>query len=282
MTLREALNEYKNVYMAYRNFAKRTRVEYQNDLESFIEYLEKASVYHVKDVGLPVIERYVANLEVKGFASLTRKKKVVTIRSFLMFLHQDGLIDTNLAKRIVLPFAESATPNILTEAECNRLKEACTGNPRDRAIIEMLLETGIKLSELTRLTPDDLEIERAGEKDSGYIRIIGGRGKKDRLIPINFQVFIALKDYLRVRNRSTNEPLFLNRFGKPLGNRGVQKIIGKYFKSVGINAASVHTIRHTFGARQVAEGLGLKKAQEILGLKDIRSALAYQRFTSGG
>lgn len=75
MTLREALDEYKNVYMAYRNFADRTRVEYENDLENFIEFLEKSGTKHVKRIGRPIIERYVAYLEQKGFASLTRKRK---------------------------------------------------------------------------------------------------------------------------------------------------------------------------------------------------------------
>ncbi len=92
MALREALDEYKNVYMAYRNFADRTRVEYQNDLEGFIGFLNKSGIQHIKEIGVPIIERYIANLEQKGFASLTRKRKVVAIRSFLLFLYQDGYI----------------------------------------------------------------------------------------------------------------------------------------------------------------------------------------------
>src|SRR3990172_8457123 len=113
ITLREALNEYKNVYMAYRNFAERTREEYQNDIENFIEFLERSGRGRVKELGLPIVERYVAQLEQRGYASLTRKRKVVTIRSFLMFLYQDGYIDVNIAKKVILPFAESTIPNIL-------------------------------------------------------------------------------------------------------------------------------------------------------------------------
>src|SRR5438128_1782507 len=142
VTLRKALDDYKTIYMPYRNFAERTRVEYQNDLEDLIGSLEKSGISHVKQLGLQIIEQYVAQLEQKGFASLTRKRKVVVVRSFLLFLYQDGYLAINIAKKIILPFAESTTPNILTHTECDRLREACTGNPRDRAIIELLLQSG--------------------------------------------------------------------------------------------------------------------------------------------
>ncbi len=92
MTLQKALDEYKNIYMPYRNFAERTRVEYLNDLEDLVKFLEKSGIEQVKDLGLGVIERYIASLEQRDFADLTRKRKVVTIRSFLSFLYQDGHI----------------------------------------------------------------------------------------------------------------------------------------------------------------------------------------------
>src|SRR5690606_18412824 len=122
----------------------------------------------------PAIERYVAHLEERGFASRTRKRKVIAIRSFMSFLYQEGYIDENLAKRIIVPFAESALPHILTQSECNRIREACAGNSRNRAIVELLLQTGIKLSELTSLTTDDIEL---GENENSYMRIRGRRGK---------------------------------------------------------------------------------------------------------
>ena len=185
------MNDYKTIYMPYRNFAERTRVEYLNDLEGFAEFVEKSGINHVKKLGSLIVERYVAQLEQKGFASLTRKRKVVVIRSFLLFLYQDGYLDTNVAKKIVLPFAESTIPNILTPTECDRLRKACASNPRDSAIIELLLQSGIKLSELTGLTLNDIDFER--EKESGFVRVVGGRGKRDRLVTLNSQTCLALK-----------------------------------------------------------------------------------------
>src|SRR6266498_1423549 len=124
ITLRKALEDYKTVYMPYRNFAERTRVEYRNDLEDLIEFLEKSGINHVKEIGVPIIERYGAHLEQEGFASLTRKRKVIAIRSFLSFLYQDGYIASNIANKIVLPFAETTTPHFLTQTECDQIRSA--------------------------------------------------------------------------------------------------------------------------------------------------------------
>ena len=104
IAITKALDDYKTIYIPYRNFADRTRVEYQNDLEGFIEFLYRAGITHVQELGIQIVERYGAELEQKGLASLTRKRKVIAIRSFLAFLHQEHYLTTNLAKRVVLPF----------------------------------------------------------------------------------------------------------------------------------------------------------------------------------
>lgn len=259
--------------MPYRNFAERTRVEYQNDLRGFVEYLEKVGVNHVNAIGLPIIERYVAQLEQDAYASRTRKRKVVAIRSFLSFLYQEGYIDENLSKRVIVPFAESTIPHILTQSECNRIRNACAGNKRDRAILELFLQTAIKLSELTRLTLDDIEL---GERQNGFLRIRGRRGKEERVIPLNDKASTALNDYLDERKDAGNRTLFLNRWGEVLVNRGVQKILRKYLKRARVGNASINTLRHTFGAHHIAKGTDAKTVQDVMGLKDIRSASVYQ------
>src|SRR5215210_3411489 len=147
ITLRKALDDYKSIYMPYRNYADRTRIEYLSDLEDFLEYLGQSGYSLVEELSVPLIERYTAKLEQKGFASVTRKRRIVAIRSFLAFLYQEHHLTTNLALRVVLPFSENTTPFILTQVECDRLRKACTGSPRDFAIVELLLQTGIKLSE---------------------------------------------------------------------------------------------------------------------------------------
>src|SRR5688572_3577012 len=194
ITLRKALGDYKTVHMAYRNFAERTREEYLNDLAGLVKFLEDAGINHVKALGVPIIERYVAHLEQKGLTGRTRKRKVVAIRSFLSFLYQEGYIHTNVANKVILPFAENTVPNFLTQTECDKLRNACTANLRDSAIIELLLQTGIKLSQLIELTVEDIEFdetEKIGDKQRGLARI-KSRGKEDRIIPLTSKACVAL------------------------------------------------------------------------------------------
>src|SRR5919106_1636603 len=179
ITLRKALDDYKTVHMPYRNFADRTREEYQNDLEDFIRFLEQKGVNRVGELELPIIKQYVAHLEERGIASLTRKRKVVAIRSFLFFLYQDGYIDTNIAKKIVLPLTEYPSPDFLTRSECNKLRSACADSPRDTAIIELILQTGIKLSELVHLTINDIDLTGTARL-RGFMHV---KGRKDRIVP---------------------------------------------------------------------------------------------------
>jgi site-specific recombinase XerD len=282
ITLKKALDEYKTIYMPYRNFADRTRVEYQNDLEDFIEFAEKSGVIQANKVGLPIVERFVASLEHKGYSSLTRKRKVVTIRSFLMFLYQDGYIQTNIGSRIILPFTEATTPNILTQAQCDRLRAACASSLRDRAIIELLLQTGIKLSELTRLTVNDIELPSRTlpeTKDTGYLYIKGSKRQESRILPLNQKACLAIDLYLKQRLPQENSELFINRSGESLGPRGVEKIIGKYMQQAGINNTNVQSLRHTFGIYHALKGATIKTIQELMGYKDARSAMIYVSLT---
>jgi len=272
ITLRKALEDYKTVHMPYRNFAERTREEYINDLRGLLKFLEQAGIRYATEIGLPIIERYAAHLEQEGFASLTRKRKIVAIRSFLSFLYQESYIHNNVAKQIVLPFSENTNPFVLTQTECNKLRSACANNPRDRAIIELLLQTGITLSELIHLTLNDLQL---GEREHGFMRTLGSRGKKERLIPLNTKASVALRNYLSMRQPSESDIIFLNRFGEALGERGVQKMLRKYIKRAEIGNASIRTLRHTFGVQHIAKGTSLETIRDVMGFKDARSTTLY-------
>jgi integrase/recombinase XerD len=274
ITLRKAIEDYKTVYMAYRNFAERTRVEYLNDLEDLVEYLERIGIDRVGKLELAKIERYLAELERQGFTGATRKRKTVAIRSFLNFLYQDGYIQSNISKQIIPPFVDNKMPRYLTEAEYNRLRSTCSGSPRDVAIIELLLQTGMRLSELTHLKMDDVDLA----EDAGYIRITGIRSRKERVIPLNSIACEALNTYLAERPSVGSPILFLNRFDAPLSDRGVQKLVRNYLKMAGLGKASVHTVRHTFGIHHAAKGTSSKTLQQVLGYKDKRSLSVYFSF----
>jgi site-specific recombinase XerD len=278
ITIREAIEEYKNVYLPARNLAERTREEYTNDLKDLVEFLQKTGIKRVGDVGLIHLERYLAELDQRGYAGSTRKRKTVTIRSLFSFLYTGGHITNNIARKLIPPLAENDLPRVLTQKEYQRLLKACGSNKRDRAIIEILLQTGIRLSELTRLNISDLELP---DGNSGQTRAMGslqilGRKGSSRILPLNNKACKAIGDYLRVRPDANSHILFLNRFMKPLGQRGIQKVVKKYLELAEIPRASVHTLRHTFGAHHAAKGTGIKTIQKVLGHKDARSTSIYR------
>src|SRR5258706_5467170 len=117
VTLRQALEKYKEIYLASRNYSQRTRVEYLNDIEDLIHFLEQDGLTDAKNVGLPQLERYLAELDHRGNAGSTRKRKVISIRSFLWYLYQERYIRTNLAKKLIPPFSEDHSPRYLTKFE---------------------------------------------------------------------------------------------------------------------------------------------------------------------
>lgn len=274
LTLRQALDEYKDIYMASRNFTQRTRVEYLNDLDDLIRFMDQLGTRRVGEMGLPQLERYLAELDRRGMAGSTRKRKVVVIRSFLWYLYQDGYLSINLAKRLIPPFAEARSPRYLTELECNLLQSASRFHLRDHAIIWLLLYTGIKLSEIVKLTIHDIEIpDMIGRREGkiGYLRISGGRTKVERVITLDTRTCIALSDYLSSRKNLPKTTLFTNRFDTPLSCRSIEKILAKYAFNVGIKNINVQTLRHTYAVRNLASGMALAVLKTIMGYRDLRS-----------
>ena len=138
------------------------------------------------EIRLPYLVRYLAELEKRGFAGPTRKRKTISIRSFVGYLYLDGYIPTNIGKQIIPPNIDVRKPRYLTTEGCSRLLDFSKPNIRDYTIIYLMLQTGISLGELTRLCTEDIEIPaKFGDRlNSGSIRIFGGRGRDSRLLPL--------------------------------------------------------------------------------------------------
>ncbi len=278
LSLRHALDTYQSVYMASRNFAKRTRLEYTSDLEDLLEFLKTAGVTRLDQVTMPMLERYLADLDNRGQAGSTRRRKASSVRSFFSFLYRDGRLENNVALRLIPPRSEQKQPRVLTEQEYKRLLRACAHETRDAAIIELLLQTGIRLSELTGLTVNDIDLPARIKRDPntvGLLHVRGGKGRKDRTLPLNYKACRGLRAYLGIRPQVEYHNLFINKFREPLGQRGVQKVVWKYLDEASIQGASVHSLRHTFGTHHVAKGTSLRTVQEALGHQDLKTTSVY-------
>ncbi len=274
ISLRRAIDEYESIYLASRNFVQRTREIYLSDLENLIRFLLQLGLQKVDDIELPQLQRYLAHLDHRGLAGSTRKRKVVAIRSFLWYLYQARYLRTNLAKRLIPPFAAPQSPRFLTRAEYTKVLEAASHNRRDFALIQLLLQTGIKLSEVTRLRVTDLELD-SGKDNFGRLFIRAGERRSERIVELNQKARIALEWYVRQRSPANDSALFINRFGQPLSVRGVEKVVKMYLTQAGTLNASVQTLRNTFGIYQAEKGTSPETIRKIMGHKLLRSTDIY-------
>ena len=277
-TLSDALRQYQDLFMASRNLAPRTRKEYTHDIEHLIVFLRDNG-----GVGDPVavekkhLEAYLAFLDQRGFSGNTRRRKVASIRSFFAFLEESRIIRFSPAGKLTAPRREYRQPRVLSEAEYRRLRLACAQETRDAAIVELLLQTGIRLAELAHLSLEDIELPARVARDEGSVGNVHilGKGRKDRTVTLNWKVCRALKAYLAVRPEVADGRLFITKFGRGMSPRAIEYILAKYLREAGIPNASVHTIRHTFATHMVRKGTKLDVVRQALGHESLQTTSVY-------
>jgi site-specific recombinase XerD len=198
------------------------------------------------------------------------------MRSFFAFLVEDGRIANSPVRGIPPPKQESAQPRVLSQVEYARLKTAAANDPRGRAIVEVFLQTGIRLSEAARLRVEDVALpEVDGLSSIGSVRV-WGKGRKERTITLNSKACAALSAYLLTRSTADRRgPLFISKYGAALTPRSIQRIVAKLTASAGVSGASVHSLRHTFATHMVRKGTNLRVVQEALGHSSLQTTSRY-------
>ena len=196
--LADGLEDFKNVYMAARNYSSRTREEYQSDIKDLVQFLEKKKVAAWSVIGLRDLQAYLAELDRRGLSPASHNRKSYTIKTFLGFLNQAGHTRKDVSEQLIPPVVPQKERRFLTEVEYQSVL-AQTASVRDRAILEVFLQTGLRLSELVGLALDDLELPKRITRDPenvGFIRIRRKRGK-EALLPLNWKVCEALSSWLK-------------------------------------------------------------------------------------
>jgi len=179
---------------------------------------------------------------------------VAAIRSFFAFLVQEGVIRRSPAEDLLPPERETRPPRVLSQDEYTRLREAASDHPRDAALIELALQTGLRLSEIARLRVADVVLPPPStETVIGHVRIVG-RGTHGRTVTLNVRACAALRAYLAEREPSDSPALFLTKFDKGIGPRGIENIVTKQCKAARISHASVHSLRHTMAVQMLRHG----------------------------
>ncbi|MEE1186343.1 MAG: site-specific tyrosine recombinase XerD [Acutalibacteraceae bacterium] len=257
--------------------SKNTLESYARDISQFINYLLKNNIEDVTDVSVNTVKDYISFCEKSGKSHATITRIVASIRCYYNFLIEKNLVKINPTKTIKVSRAEKKMPEILTNSEIDKLLSQPNLNDskgiRDKAMLELLYATGIRVSELINLNSDDVYF------DVGVIHCSGT--KNDRIIPVYSTAIEILKKYVEnvrplcVINDEENA-LFVNMNGQRLTRQGFWKIIKMYAKEAKINKdITPHTLRHSFAAHLLKNGAKLKDIQEMLGHSDISSTQIY-------
>lgn len=260
-----------------KNFSSHTIVNYQLDLDRFIEYIGKKSI---QEVDYQLLRRYLAHLRTQNLKPRSLSRKLSSIRSFFKYLYREGYIDESPAVLLMSPKLDKPLPKFLTEVEMKQFVEAPRGRGvygrRDRAILETLYSTGIRVSELVGLDISDVDL-------IGNVAKVAGKGKKERLVPIGKKALFAIKKYIDAsidhsykKGKRRPHALFLNKGGTRLSDRGVRNITSKYIRQTCVNTnVSPHMLRHSFATHLLNRGADLRSVQELLGHVNLSTTQIY-------
>ena len=254
-----------------------TELSYQRDLKKFVVFLEKRNISTLKEVKEDDLSAYMEYMVTEDFKPATISRNVASIKALFHFLAYEGMVDEDISGVLKAPKIEKKAPEIMTMTEVNTLLEQPKGDTpkeiRDKAMLELLYATGIRVSELITLKNEDLNLQM------NYI--ICNHGGKERIIPFGLKARNALLNYLEhsrealVMNNKSDE-LFVNCSGVPMSRQGFWKLIKYYSRKAGITTdITPHTLRHSFAAHLVENGADLKSVQEMLGHSDISTTQIY-------
>ena len=274
--MEQRVRQFLNYLALERGYSRHTISAYRSDLEKFQAFLEEEGK-GLEEVGLEDLLRFAARLTEWGYAPSSRMRVLSALRSFFRFLVVEEGWPTNPAELLELPRQKRKLPRVLTESEVAallRLPRPTTPlGKRDRALLELMYATGVRVSEVVGIRLGDLDLEER------LLRVLG-KGSRERVVPFGEAAQYALADYLshgrpRLLKGSTDR-LFLNRNGRPLSRVGVWKVLKGYAAKIGLqNRVHPHILRHSFATHLLKRGCDLRALQELLGHASITTTQMY-------
>ncbi len=264
--------------MLERGLSDRTREAYEGDLRHFVHWLERRGVTRVGEVTRKHITDYLLAERERGLAVSSASRRLVSIKVLFAYLAQEGLLARNVAEVMESPRLMRALPGVLGERQVERLLDAPSRDTRyglrDRAILELMYASGLRVSEVCSLRCEDLHFDEA------YVRC-QGKGGKVRIVPFGRRAHAELLRYMRdIRPQfpgcDMRRELFLTRVGGAFSRQGIWQLIKRYAQRAGIDSGvSPHTLRHSFASHLLANGASLRAIQEMLGHADIATTQIY-------
>ena len=287
--MEDAIERFLHYLAVEKGFSGNTIVAYRNDLHQLAGFMgeeaaRRGSIPPWASFNRQSMLSYLLNLRERGYATTTIARKVAAAKSLFGFMVAEGMMKTNPTQDVHSPRVGKSLPTPISISQVRQLleqssKQSTVEAKRDRAMLELLYASGMRVSELVSLNLDDVDT------GGGYVRCFG-KGHKERLIPIYEQAALAVAEYVKeVRPHLANNPvekaLFLNRRGSRLTRQGLWQILKGYAKSAGLDIeVTPHTLRHSFATHMLNGGADLRSVQELLGHANISTTQVYTHVTT--
>lgn len=287
--MKEQINSYISFLKNEKNYSDNTIISYKNDLLQLLNYLEDYKILkrnNIQYIDRSIMRKYIVYLKKCDYSTRSISRKISTIRSFFKFASREGIVKINPTINLLTPKIDKKLPYFLYLQEVNKLIETPPGHTilgiRDRAILELLYGTGMRVGELVNLDIHDIDLH---EKT---VRVFG-KGSKERILPLGNPSIKAIQEYMTSRNlfmkniainKIDLNAFLLNRFGGRISARSIRRMIIKYMKIADLNQKiSPHVLRHSFATHLLGGGADLRVVQELLGHESLSTTQIYTHIT---
>jgi len=270
------IDKFINYLKIERDVSIHTIRNYSSDLKAFADFVKDKDIKEIKYFDL---RKYLAHLKTSKYSKRTIARKLSALRSWFKFLQQDGYIKQDHASLISTPRLDKKLPNFLSEVEVEKLLDILTerlADFRDKAVLETLYSTGVRVEELASLNVDDIDF-------IGGIIKVKGKGRKERLVPIGDKALVSIRKYLEIRLEKGigKNFLFLNKNNTRLTSRSISRVLNKHIiKASRKSNISPHSLRHSFATHMLNKGANLRVVQELLGHKSLSTTQIYTHITT--
>lgn len=249
-----------------------TVIAYAKDIEQLLNFFSSKGVVKINDTSIVDLEAYKKHLQDNNYTPKSISRKINSTRTFYRHLLENSLINDNPAEKLAHPKFETKPPRVLSEMEYRALRDVSRVDIRLYSIVELLLQTGIRIGELATLSVDDVRKSKEGV-DFLYIKALGSHFA--RKVPINKSAKKAIDEYINIRPETEDDTLYVTKNGRPLLVRNIRTTIDKAFEKAGIKNAKVNDLRNTFIAHHLANGVSLVTVSKLVGHKRLSTTEKY-------
>jgi len=266
LTIKEVTDKFIS-FLREQKRASATILAYGNDITQLTKFLNEKKITEVKAIDQASLEEFKAHLEKNGYIAKSVSRKINSIKTFFRFLKSEGVLDTDPAAAVTHPKYTVKPPRILSKLEYRALRDACRGDARISAIVELMLQTGVRIGEVANLSLEDYK------SDEIYIKPFESHAGRN--IPMNKAAKEALDRYLKDRPQVKEKAIFITKTGRPFLIRNIRSSIERYFEMAGIKDAKVNDLRHTWVYHHLAAGTPLVTISKLAGHKRLSTTEKY-------